>query len=87
MLADNYDLIFEGKVVSFSTDRDTLAMKNIRFGIQKDRLFVLGEVPGNATKNDWAANRPCAIAWDSIVDYIVFDSEQQYIELITRSDQ
>ncbi|MDG4597259.1 MAG: hypothetical protein P9F75_16485 [Candidatus Contendobacter sp.] len=86
MSADNHDLNFEGKVVSFSTDRDTLAMKNIEFRMQKNRLFVIGIVPESATRNDWAANRPCAIAWDSIVDYIVFDSEKQYIELIAKSD-
>ena len=86
MSDDSDELNFEGKVVSFSTCSDTLAMKNIRFGMQKNRLFLICEVPESATKNNWAANRPCAIAWDSIVDYIIFDSEQQYIELISKSD-
>lgn len=77
---------FEGKVVSFSTSEDTLAMKCIHLEMQNGRLFVVGEVPKGATKNDWAEGRQCAIAWDSVTDYMVFDSEHQYNELIEKSE-
>ena len=74
---------FNGKVCSFSTAADTLAMKNIKFEMQNNRLFVVGEVPKGATKNDWALGRLCGISWDAVTDYLVFDSENQYSELIS----
>lgn len=77
---------FNGKVVSFSTLENTLAVKDIEFKILKKRLFIVGTIPRGATNNDWANGRNCAIAWDSVTDYIVFDSEQQYAELIARSE-
>lgn len=80
------ELTFDGKVVSFSTANDTLAMKNIKFEVQKNRLFVAGVIPKSATTNDWAEGRPCAVAWDSVTDYMVFDSESQYVELIANSE-
>ncbi|MEP3248084.1 MAG: hypothetical protein ABJN40_05800 [Sneathiella sp.] len=78
---------FDGKVVSFGSVDDTLAIKNIRFEYQNDRLFVLGIVPEGATDNDWAVNRPCAIAWDSVTDYMIFDSEAQYVELMAKTNK
>ena len=81
----NIESDFDGKTVSFSTASDTLAVKNIRFVLQRERLFVVGEVPMGATNNDWAAGRQCAISWNSITDYIVFDSESQYIDLMAKS--
>jgi hypothetical protein len=80
---DEFD--FEGKVVTFSSAENTLAMMNIKFEVIKNRLFVVGEIPKSSTTNDWAVGRTCAIAWDSVTDYIVFDSESQYIELIEKS--
>ncbi|MCO7224747.1 hypothetical protein [Pleionea sp. CnH1-48] len=78
-------LDFEGKVVSFGTESENLAIKNISFEKQFGRIFVVGEVPAGATNNDWAAGRPCAIAWDLIQDYMVFDSEDQYSEALEKS--
>lgn len=79
------ELGFAGKVVSFGSVDDTLAIKNIKFSLQNERLFVVGEVPKGATNNDWAVGRPCAVAWDSVTDYMIFDSEQQYAESIAKS--
>ncbi len=81
------DLGFAGKVVSFGSVDDTLAIKNISFQYQNERLFVVGDVPKGATNNDWAIGRPCAIAWDSVTDYMIFDSEDQYAKLIEKSSE
>ncbi len=80
------ELDFTDKVVSFGTVGDTLALKNIKFQMQNGKLFVTGNIPKGATTNDWAINRPCAIEWNSVTDYIVFDNEQQYAELIEKSN-
>lgn len=80
------EAIFEGKVVSFSSSEDTLAIKDIKFKTLNGRLFVVGTIPKGATTNDWAAERPSAIAWDVVTDYMIFDSEEQYIELIAKSE-
>ena len=77
---------FSGKIVSFSTSESTLAVNNPKFETKKNRLFVVGSVPKGATNNDWAENRPCAIAWDAVVDYMVFDSVEQYNELLEKSN-
>lgn len=79
-------LDFTGKVVSFSTAEDSLAMVDAKFMTQENRLFIVGVIPKGATKNDWAEGRPCAISWDAVTDYMVFDSEDQYVELISKSE-
>ncbi|MEE4244087.1 MAG: hypothetical protein V2I33_01675 [Kangiellaceae bacterium] len=81
------DLIkyFENKVVSFSTVDNTLALKEITLELMCNRLFVVGTIPVGATSNDWAINRPSAVAWDSVVDFMIFDSETQYQQLLNKS--
>ncbi len=77
---------FTNKTVSFSTEDSTLAVNSPRFEIQGGRLFVVGTIPKGAATCDWAENRPCAVAWDAVTDYIVFDSVEQYIELLAKSE-
>jgi hypothetical protein len=78
--------LFYGKVVSFGTvSGDTLAIKNPIPVFQFERLFFVGVIPRNATTNDWAIEKKSAIAWDAVTDYIIFDSEEQYAELIDKS--
>lgn len=78
--------MFKGKVVSFSSADETLAIKNIAIENLEGRLFIVGQIPNGATKNDWAANCECAIAWDVITDYILFESEEQYVELMAKNE-
>lgn len=80
------DLGFTNKVVSFGSAGDTLALKNVRFDLQNGILFVVGEIPIGATINDWAVGRPGALAWNSVTEYMIFESEQQYAELILKSE-
>ena len=77
--------IFDGKTVTFGTADDNLAIKNISFEEQFGRIFVVGNIPKGTTNNDWAVGRSCAIAWDSITDYIIFDSEEIYAVSIENS--
>ena len=79
------DLGFAGKTVSFGSAGDTLAIKNIKFKFQNEKLFVVGEVPKGATNNNWAAGRPCAIAWETITEYMIFDSEELYVTALEKS--
>jgi len=70
--------IFKGKTVSFGSDSDTLAIKNITFKLIHKKLFVVGQIPLSATSEDLALNNQCAISWESVNDYIVFDTEEEY---------
>lgn len=78
--------IFQGKTVSFSSASETLAMKDVSFQTIQDRLFVVGRMPLGATTKDLALNNTCAIAWDSVQDFLMFDSEQDYSRWIEESE-
>lgn len=77
--------IFEGKTVSFGTVDDNLAVKDIEFKEILGRVFIVGKVPKATTTNDWAEGKVCAVAWDSVSDYIVFESEDDYVNSIENS--
>lgn len=82
----NFDsTAFKDKTVTFGTADDNLAIKDISFQEQFGRIFVVGVIPKGTTRNDWAIGMPCAIAWDSITDYIIFDSEDSYVRSIENS--
>ena len=78
--------IFKGKTVSFGSDSDTLAIKNITFKLIHDKLFVVGQIPLSATDKDLALNKQCAISWDSVTDYIVFDSEEEHSKWVEATE-
>ena len=77
---------FTNKIVTFSTTDSTLALSNPQFEIQGGRLFVLGTVPNGSTINNWAEGRTCAVAWDAVTDYMVFDTVKQYVDLLAKSE-
>ena len=77
---------FTNKIVSFSTDDSILCIVSPIFEIQCKKIFVIGKVVKGSTTNDWAEDRPCAVAWDKVTDYMVFDSTEQYIELLEKSE-
>ena len=85
MINNIMDISFENKIVSFSTENDTLAMLDPSFKTIQKKLFVVGIVPSNATTNDWAKGKICAISWDYITDFIIFDSEKEYKILLEKS--
>lgn len=40
---------------------------------------MVGTVPEGASEDDWMEGLPCAIAWDTVQDYVVFDSMTDYL--------
>jgi len=80
------EITFEGKVVSFSCGEDTLAMKSITFEMIEGKKCVIGKIPLSATTDDLAFNKVCGVSWDSVTDFIVFDTEQEYSNWIEASD-
>jgi hypothetical protein len=76
---------FTGKTVSFSTADSTLGIEEPRFETQGGRLFVVGVVPKGATTSDWAVGVRCAVAWEAVTDYLVFQSVDDYNRRLIRS--
>jgi len=61
------------------TGRDSSrAIANPRFELQCGRLFLVGTSPPDASDKNWVTGLQYAVAWDSIMDYIVFDSLAEY---------
>jgi hypothetical protein len=82
----NENIDFKDKVVSFGTvSGEILAIKNPEFKTINNKLFIVGRIPKNATINDWALDRDSGVSWDSITEYMIFDSEEQYVELKDKS--
>jgi len=76
----------QGKTVSFGTGNDTLAIKDCQFMELEGKLFVVGKVPQSATQNDWALGQECAISWETVTDFIIFETEEKYVDLIQKSE-
>jgi hypothetical protein len=71
---------FSGKLVSLSMtgDSHTYTMERARFESQGGRVFLVGIVPRGGSRGDWSEGAGCAIAWDVVTDYLVFDSVEHY---------
>jgi hypothetical protein len=50
------------------------------FQEQGGRLFMIGTVPKEASRDNWMEGLPCAIAWDTVQDYVIFASMDDYLE-------
>ncbi|HTR41809.1 MAG TPA: hypothetical protein VMH87_09365 [Pseudomonadales bacterium] len=64
---------FSGKVVEVSIKGDSyaFAIDRPRFELQCGRLFLVGIVPHGTSLGDWSLGAGCAVAWDSVTDYLV----------------
>ena len=71
---------FSKKFVSLSIagDSHTYAMDRPHFESQGGRLFLVGIVPRGGSNGDWSEGAGCAVAWDRVTDYLVFDSAEHY---------
>jgi len=77
---------FAGKIVSLSTgSENALELESPVFRKMGRRMFVVGQVPSGATTDNWAAGLPCAIAWEAVTDYLVFDTPKQFQKLMLPS--
>jgi hypothetical protein len=71
---------FKGKVlyVVFAGKDSSRAIENARFERQCGRLFLVGTSPEDASEKDWITGLRYAVAWDSVIDYVVFNSFEEY---------
>ncbi len=74
------DSYFLNKFVSCSIGNDIYEIDNPKFELQHEKLFLVGTIPKGVTNNDWAEGKKCAVAWDKVTDYMVFDSVDDYIK-------
>ena len=72
---------FAGKVLSVvCAGEDTgQLIYNPLFQEQGGRLFVVGTVPKEASRDNWMEGLTCAIAWETVQDYVVFESIDDYL--------
>lgn len=80
---------FTGKCVSFSLENEVSCSDLLDpvFEIQGGRIFVVGTIARESSASDWAAHCRAAIAWDRVTDYIIFDSEESFIEASRISEE
>ena len=78
---------FIGKVISFSSNQESLALKveEIR-NYEDDRIFICGKITRETTRNDWASGKTGCIRWSEITDFIEFESEEEYIKAMKISN-
>jgi len=77
---------FKNKLVSLSIESDggCLPLITPHWEKQGGRLFLVGTVPNGGSTRDWCKSKVSAIAWDSVTDYLVFDSVADYRHSLKR---
>lgn len=72
---------FAGKVLSVvCAGEDTgQLISNPAFEEQGERLFLVGVVPKDSSRDNWMEGLPCAVAWETVQDYVVFASMDDYL--------
>ena len=80
---------FSGKFVSLSIagDSHTYAMERAHFELQGGRLFLVGIVPHGGSNGDWSEGAGCAVAWDGVTDYLVFNSIEHYLKGLAKFEK
>jgi len=70
----------QNKVVIFATNDShysSLSILSPELEEQGNRLFVVGTIP--KYNGGYGEEKSCAIAWDTIINYIIFDTEEEYL--------
>ena len=49
------------------------------FEEQGGRLFMIGTVPKDSSRDNWMEGLQCAIAWDTVQGYVIFASIDDYL--------
>jgi len=70
--------------VSITGDSHTYSMASPRFETQAGRLFLVGTVPRGGSTGDWSEGAVCAVAWEQVTDYLVFDSAKDYSKRLAK---
>jgi len=73
---------FDDKVVSVvCANEDTgQLIYSPQFERQGGRMFIVGSVPNESSQDNWMEGLTTAIAWDTVQDYVVFDSMADFIQ-------
>ncbi|MGD9330129.1 MAG: hypothetical protein PVJ53_02390 [Desulfobacterales bacterium] len=58
---------------------DGVLLQQAVFEMQAGRPFIIGEFAEGASANDWVAGVRTALAWDTVQQYFVFDSMEDYM--------
>lgn len=79
---------FTNKVISLSLydDDSNHDLMNPYFETLGDRLFITGHIPAGATDSGWTEGKLSAVAWESVMEYVVFDDVADYTNAIEQSD-
>ena len=72
-----------GKVVWFETAGQSekaagVLLEHIEFKGYGGRLFAAGRMAQAKAVDGWLSGAPAAVAWDSVVNFIVFASRDEY---------
>ena len=80
---------FSGKCLSISSrdDKYNHDLLDPFLEYQGDKLFIIGTIPKGATSSNWTKNKIGAVAWDSVTEYIVFDSFEDYKKATSISEK
>jgi hypothetical protein len=72
---------FKGKVISVVCGGEDTGrlIRSPHFEKQGGRLFIVGTVPEDSSEDNWMEDLPCAVAWDTVQDYVIFDSMTDYL--------
>lgn len=58
---------------------DGVLLEHAVFEIQGGRPFIIGDFAEGASANDWVAGVRTALAWDTVQQYFMFDSMEDYM--------
>ena len=87
-MKNKIEKMLTNKIISLSTSaEDSITLKDASYDLIHNRLFIIGQISKGSTTNDWALDRPCAIAWESVVDFMIFDTESQYEAMIEKAEE
>ena len=70
----------QNKVVLFATNDShytNLSILSPKLEEQGNRLFVVGTIP--KYDGGYGEEKPCALAWDTVINYIIFDTEEEFL--------
>jgi len=88
MSASNYP-DFSGKHVCFFLSgraKRSYMIQDIRFEVQAGKLFAVGRVSEAYEEDVWGKGAVVALEWDSVEQYLQYDSVEHYRQELVRFD-
>lgn len=64
-------------------DEHNVVLQDATLENQAGKMFIVGVFAEGTTANDWAAGVRTAVAWDSVEQYLIFDTIDNYFERIS----